>query len=133
MNCRRTSRSIPSLPSGRTTILLLVLTLLLLEVGDAAAAPEPAEQAVAAFRFGELSNPPPRASNCGPTTVLSENFANETLATLTTQGWTFSGQSNNAELVAATSNSQFLGNKSFLRIGSSNVSQPFGGIGIRPP
>ena len=62
--------------------------------------------------------------NCGPTVVLNENFAGETLATLAGQGWTFSGQPG-AELVGSTANSAYLGNLSYLRIGSNTVSQPF--------
>lgn len=63
---------------------------------------------------------------CGTTVVMNENFVGETLATLTNQGWTFSGQTNNAEVVTTTANSVFLGTKSYLRVGTSVPNQPFG-------
>lgn len=65
------------------------------------------------------------APNCGPLLLWSENFTAKTLATLTNQGWTFSGQAG-AELVGSTANSASLGTISYLRIGSNTVSQPFG-------
>jgi len=65
------------------------------------------------------------APNCGPTVVWSESFTNQTLTTLTNQGWTISGQTG-AELVSFTANSAYLGTISYLRIGSNTASQPFG-------
>jgi len=66
------------------------------------------------------------APGCGSQLLWNENFTGETLTTLTNQGWTISGQTNNAELVASTANSAFLGTKSYLRVGSSVPNQPFG-------
>ena len=65
------------------------------------------------------------AAGCAPALVMSEDFVGESLTTLTNQGWTFSGQANNAELVGSTGNSSFLGTKPYLRIGSNVPNQPF--------
>jgi hypothetical protein len=57
--------------------------------------------------------------------VLDEDFAGETISTLSGQGWTFSGQAG-AEEVLQTSNSDLLGaNKDYLDIGGSYSNQPF--------